>query len=295
MATHIKTVMLIGAGGNLGPLVLAEFLKSTFDITVLAREASTSTYPKNITIAKSDFSASSLTEIFKGQDALISIVGPSAFADQKKIVDAAIAAGVKIFIPSEYGSDTRNPEVLKIAPILAGKRTLVEYLESQQDRITWTALIPGLFADWGITHGFLQYDIPSKSALVWDDGNVPVSMSTQPQVGRALVAILENPSATANQYVYVSSYTVTANEMVTALEKATGSKWNVRKIDLEQSLSEAKENLSRGQTGLDVIRDLIRAACYSQEAYCDFRKFLWNDRLGLKEESLEVVIKGLIE
>ncbi|EGE79382.2 hypothetical protein BDDG_02321 [Blastomyces dermatitidis ATCC 18188] len=70
-----------------------------------------------------------------------------------------------------------------------------------------------------------------------------MSMLTQPQVGRALVAILEHPSATANQYVYVSSYTVTASEMVTVLEKATGSKWNARKIDPKQTLSEANEKL----------------------------------------------------
>ncbi|KKZ68496.1 hypothetical protein EMCG_05855 [[Emmonsia] crescens] len=295
MATQIKTVMLIGAGGNLGPPVLDEFLKSTFDITVLAREASTSIYPTNTKVVKSDFSAHSLTEIFKDQDAVISIVGPSAFAEQKKIVDAAIAAGVKIFIPSEYGNDTKNPKVLEIAPLLAGKRALVEYLESQQDKITWTALITGPFADWGITHHFLQYDILRKSAIVWDDGNVPVSQSTQQQVGRALVAILEHPSETANHYVYVSSYTVTANEILTALEKATGSKWKVENINLEQTLSEAKEKVSKGEIDLGVTRDLIRAACYTKEAYCDFRKFLWNDRLGLKEEGLEVVIKRLIE
>ncbi|OJD16384.1 hypothetical protein AJ78_03448 [Emergomyces pasteurianus Ep9510] len=293
MAIQIRTVMLIGAGGNLGPPVLGEFLKSSFDITVLARESSTSAYPTNTKVVKSNFSAYSLTGIFKGQDAVISIVGPSAFTEQKKIVDAAIAAGVKIFIPSEYGSDTKNPKVLEIAPVLAGKRKLVEYLEQQQDKITWTALIPGLFADWGITHGFLQYDIPSKSAIVWDDGDVPVSQSTQQQVGRALVAILKHPSETANQYVYTSSYTVTANEILTALEKVTGSKWKVEKINLERALCAAKERVAKGEVDLEVIRDLIRAACFTKEAYCDFRKLSWNDRLGLKEESLEDVIKGL--
>lgn len=122
-----------------------------------------------------------------------------------------------------------------------------------------------------------------------------MSQSTQQQVGRALVAILEHPSETASQYVYVSSYTVTANEILTALEKATGSKWKVENINLEQTLSEAKEKFSKGEIDLGATRDLIRAACYTKEAYCDFRKFLWNDRLGLKEEGLEVVIRRLIE
>ncbi|PGH14486.1 hypothetical protein AJ79_02979 [Helicocarpus griseus UAMH5409] len=294
MTSGIKNVILIGAGGNLGPAVLAEFLNSNFDVTVLARETSTSTYPAGTKVTRSDFSAQSLTEVFKGQDAVISIVGPTGFAEQNKFVDAAIAAGVKVFIPSEYGSDTKNPEVLKIAPVLAGKRTLVEYLETQQDKISWMVVIAGPFADWGIQNEFLQYDIPSKSAVIWDDGDVPVTQSTLSQIGRALVAILGHPSETANQYVYISSYTATANEIVAAFEKATGVKWDVQTISLEQTLAAAKEKFSKGEINHDVIMDLIRAACYSKEGYCDIRKNLWNGRLGLKEEGLEAVIKGLL-
>ena len=53
-------------------------------------------------------SAKSLKAAFQGQDAVISLVGGTALGDQNKLIDAAIAAGVKRFLPSEYGSDTTN-------------------------------------------------------------------------------------------------------------------------------------------------------------------------------------------
>ncbi|KAK2731798.1 hypothetical protein FQN55_004455 [Onygenales sp. PD_40] len=295
MTSQIESVTLIGAGGNLGPSILAEFIKSSFQVTVLARETSTATYPPGVKVVKSDFSPISLTNNFTDQDAVVSIVGPEGFDDQRKVVDAAIAAGVKWFIPSEFGSDTNNPKVLEIAVMLAGKRKLVEYLETQQDKISWTVVIPGPFADWGIEHGFLQYDIPNKTAVIWDEGDVPVTQSTLAQIGRATVAVLEHPSETANQYVYISSYTATANDILAALESATGSKWNVQKVDLQEKLAEERVKAKQGEMVHETVRNIIRAACYSKEGYCDFRENLWNDRLGLKEESLEAVIQGLVE
>lgn len=59
------------------------------------------------TFATSDYTYESLVEIFTGQEAVVSAVaaGPP-IAAQKGMVDAAIQAGVRRFIPSEYGSSS---------------------------------------------------------------------------------------------------------------------------------------------------------------------------------------------
>jgi uncharacterized protein YbjT (DUF2867 family) len=145
----IKNVVLIGAGGNLGPSILTEFLKSSFTVTVLSREDSKSTFPSEAKVVKTDYSPESLAKAFDGQDAVISIVGNAGFADQTKIIDAAVAAGVKRFVPSEFGSDTDNSDVRAIVPIFNGKKQVVDYLKGKEsDTFSWTALITGPFFDW---------------------------------------------------------------------------------------------------------------------------------------------------
>lgn len=78
----------------------------------------------------------------------MSIVGGSALGDQNILVDAAVAAGVKRFLPSEYGSDTTNPGVSKAVPVAAAKVGAVEYVKSKGDKIEWSSIITGPFFDW---------------------------------------------------------------------------------------------------------------------------------------------------
>lgn len=78
---------------------------------------------------------------------MISIVGNAGLAFQQKLIDAAVDAGVKRFIPSEFGNNTADDRVRALAPLLDGKKANVDYLKERQDRLTWTALITGPFFD----------------------------------------------------------------------------------------------------------------------------------------------------
>ena len=90
-----------------------------------------------------------------GQDAVVSAVGPLGTEIQKTVVDAAIAAGVRRFVPSEYGYDTSNwpgGMIGEIAFAMKPKKEVLEYLVQKTGeegcRLTWTGVGSGAFLDW---------------------------------------------------------------------------------------------------------------------------------------------------
>ena len=92
-----------------------------------------------------------LLEAFKNQDAVILTLGFVSFETNKKIIDASIKAGVKRLMPTEYGSDTANPQLVELIPVYQDKVNVTEYLKSQEAKgLTWTALVTGPFIDWSV-------------------------------------------------------------------------------------------------------------------------------------------------
>lgn len=93
----------------------------------------------------------SLKAALAGQDAVVSAIASAAVGpQQQKLADAAYAAGVRRFVPSEYGLNNRLVRGLPIGKILAGKTRLVDDLQGKAERdprFSWTGLSTGLFFD----------------------------------------------------------------------------------------------------------------------------------------------------
>jgi uncharacterized protein YbjT (DUF2867 family) len=102
-----------------------------------------------VTVFKTEISEEGLEAAFKGQDAVISAVGATGFDQQKKFVDAALRAGVKRFIPSEFSANSQNEAVLQLLPLFAHKKELIEYLRSKEaEGLTWTGIATSGLFDW---------------------------------------------------------------------------------------------------------------------------------------------------
>jgi hypothetical protein len=113
---------------------------------VLVGEGSDKTFPDNVKVARANFdSFDSLKSAFQDQDAVISLVASDVLSSQTKLIDAAIAAGVKRYIPSEFGSNTADPRAVEAVPFFKGKVDIQEYLKSKKDDISQTTLITGPF------------------------------------------------------------------------------------------------------------------------------------------------------
>lgn len=170
----------------------------------------------------------------------------------------------------------------------------VDYLKSKEDVISWSSIITGPFFDWGLKSGFLGFNIPSKTATIYDGGKATVSATNLDQIGLATVKVLEKADLTKNQYVYISGFQKSQADILAALEKISGTKWTVINKDVKETIAGGRAKLGRGD--FSGIPDLIAGAMYETElGLGDFSSAgLWNDKLDLPPASFEDTIRGVL-
>lgn len=123
-------------------------------MTALTRAESSATFPSSVIVKKVDYSSSSsIAEALKGQDAVVSTIATLALTAQNTLVEEAIKAGVKRFIPSEFGLNTQRVTG-GVEKILGAKIALQEHLgkaAAANPSFSWTGVATGLFFDWVCT------------------------------------------------------------------------------------------------------------------------------------------------
>jgi hypothetical protein len=120
---------------------------SSITVSALSRADSSAKFPVGVNVIRTDYTSTSLESALAGQDVIISMLGDAGMPTQKRIVDAAITAGVQRIFPSEFGCRTYIDKIVDLMPYFEPKRDLINYLRTKEDRITWTALIPNPFFD----------------------------------------------------------------------------------------------------------------------------------------------------
>jgi hypothetical protein len=151
--TALRKVIIVGAGGtNIGHHVARTLAADpSFELSILSRASSKSTYPSNATIITVPDKAGheDYVKALQGQDTVVSALGFEGLPTEKAIIDAAIEAGVKRFMPSEYGMDNTNPASQNLSPVFKLKAGIIEYLKSKESTgLTWTAVPTGMWLDW---------------------------------------------------------------------------------------------------------------------------------------------------
>ena len=127
--SSIKTVAVAGAG-SLGKVVVEELVAGGFSVTALTRSDSKDV-PSGVKTQQVDYSnPESLEKALQGQDAVVSTITTAGAEAQASLMDAAIAAGTKRFIPSEFGCDLSNPKA-RALPAYKNKVQIEEDLEKK--------------------------------------------------------------------------------------------------------------------------------------------------------------------
>ncbi|KAI8931428.1 hypothetical protein NX059_011756 [Plenodomus lindquistii] len=295
-----KNVLLIGAGGSLGtPMLNAFAARPDYTVTILTRNDSTATFPPGARVIKAIYvSLNSLIAAFKDQDVVISLIGGHALNTQFLFIEAAVRAGVKHFIPSEFGPNSRNEEFAKINDVvLPARAAVVDFLKSKEGqgagRLRWTSVICGGFFEWMLYDGMLGFDLPNRHVTLIDGGNSPATFTTLVLLGKAVVAILDHADQTANHYVFTESFTVSPKEMLEWVEKVDGKKWSVSHTTYEKVLATGRKAIENGD--LFGIKDLTRSAAFGRLGLGDERgNGFWNERLSLEKEDLEEEVRKVL-
>ncbi|KAF9880713.1 hypothetical protein CkaCkLH20_01755 [Colletotrichum karsti] len=282
-------IALAGATGNLGGPILKVLLEAGFHVTALTRNGGNlSRLPihPSLEIVEVDVNSfESLLPALAGIDVVISCLATLAIGGQKPLIDAAVSAEVKVFIPAEFGMDSANPLCAQL-PVCAPKVAVQEYLlkkSRENPAFTFTAIANGLFLDWGLQNGLI-IDLKDHTAILYNGGDVPFSATTLADVATAVLGVIRNRSQTANRVVYIHSALVTQNQLIEYAKDVDGMDWSTSVKDTEELRRECLAELAKGSDA-DVDAAML-GFCFcgslSRDYGCDFSSKLDNTLLGVK-------------
>lgn len=239
--------------------------------------------PTGVKVIDVDYnSIDSLEAAFHGQDVVVSTVGAEGILGQKVIIDAAIKAGVKRFIPSDFGALTTDPAAANL-PIHIPLVEIQNYLKSKAEAglIEYTIFSVGAFADFVIAYD-VAFDWKNKSAQLWDDGRHQFSSTTLAGIGKAVVGSIRNPGLSRNRNLFVHELVLTQAQLVELAKKYSplGTKWNVTRVNGKDEYAKL-EQLVKEKPEYPNIMALVKAAMLSGTFKAHY-KHVDNDIVGLK-------------
>ena len=283
-----------------------------FNITALTRPESTSELSPSIKVAKaSNDDHEALVSALRGQDVLLITLSVTAPQDTEgKLIRAAAEAGVPWVMPNHWGCDVSLEDVVKDVPGF-GKVVQAQKDITAAGASSFLSLATGFWYEWSLAiPPSFGFDFPSKTATFFDDGETPMSISTWPQVGRAVTALLSLPIKPEddnaerclenfkNKTIFINSFTMSQKDMFDSVLRVTGDKpedWTINKEPARERYASAVEALQGGDRMAYVrmmyTRLFFDDGCGNFEA----RRGVSNEILGLPKEDLDEATVRAIE
>lgn len=270
-----------------------------FNVTIVTRQSSSSTFPDFLNVIKADYSSvDDLTSVLKGQDAVVSTVGQAGLEGQSMFIKAAVAAGVKSFIPSDFGCDLSNAKSAGL-PVFLSKVPIHKQLQeaaAANANFTYTSVVNNAFLDWGVEKGFLL-NWKESTPKLYDNGDNLFSATTLATVGKAVVGVLSHPEETKNRTVRVKDVDITQKQLLDIVKKVQPSRQytaaiNINTADLEKS---SNESAAKGVFGEEVIYGWLFRSVFGPPEYGAHFKVVDNKLFGIEEKTeaeLEEVVKA---
>lgn len=230
-------------------------------------------------------------------DVVISSVPTPRLATEKIWMQAAIAAGVKRIVPSEYSTNLET-EASKSLPIVKDKLEIRAYVEGlvKEGKIEWSSVNNGPFFIPGLwTGGFMGPNLKTSTTIYHDGGEAFVATSTLDRIGEGVARSLlpENAEKTKNKPVYVYSTALSEKKMTQIVSKLSGTEFKVDNQTLKSAMDVGYKGLELGNYGM--VMAFYIPFCFQAEYGGDFRKQAMNEELGLNEMSeseVENMVKG---
>jgi len=247
----------------------------------------------NKSVARRDFlrgavaGASALAAAFKNAniDVVVSALPKPRLASDEIWMNAAVSAGVKRIVPSEYSTNLENEKARKL-PIVTDKVEIRSFVEglAKEGKLEWTSVNNGPFmAPFVWLSGWMGPGLKKKVTTYHDGGEKIVGTTSLERIGEAVAKVLlpEYSAATKNQPVYVYSTGMSEKKMTGIVEKISGAKFEEVNVGVEEVTKVAFEAFQKGD--MSKMMYFYVAFCYGEGYGGDFRGMAWNERLGLKE------------
>lgn len=311
--SSIKNVIIAGATGSVGtPILKALLNEPSLNITILTRASSSAKFPANIPVKEvsDDFTVAELTQAFKGQDAVVVAISTTPVTKEGRdglafrLIDAAVAAGIKRFIPSEYGANNLDPRARSLVPVYDRKGEMLEYLitkaKESNGALTWSSIACGSWLDWALdpsrSGNFLGIDIKARTARVYDSGRARYAITSSSNTGLAVVRALLKPELSENKQIFLADFITTTRDIIESLERQTGETFTIEQKDSATEIKVLREKFNAGDFNATYPLLGISFGADVDIGY-DFEKEqkVWNVDLGLPKATLDETVKAAVE
>jgi NmrA-like family len=213
-----KTILVAGGTGNLGERIIKALIKRGAEVRAIVRNGSepekiaklTELGAKVVTVDMSD--VEQLKQACQGVSCVVSALAglhETIVDSQIKLLDAAIAAGVTRFIPSDYSSDfTKLPAGENRNFDL--RKEFHQYLDKSP--IAATSILNGAFADI-LGYGTPVYNVKNYSVGYWGDkSDWKIDFTTMDDTADYTAAAAID--STTPRILRIASFQISPNELV---------------------------------------------------------------------------------
>jgi len=221
-----QTITLAGVGGDLGGRIARALVAQGADVRALVRVGiAHRDLPSGVTPVAVDYADSrSLASACEGAACLVSALNglePVIFEAQGRVLDAAVAAGVPRFIPSDFSldftrtrpGDNRNLDL---------RRRFMDRVDRTPIRAT--SILNGAFADLLTGEAPIVLQKPRR-ILYWGDADEPLDFTAKDDVARYTAAVALDPDAP--RILRIAGDTVTPRALAAIMTDLTGRRYGL--------------------------------------------------------------------
>ncbi len=279
-----RVILVAGATGNLGERIVKALLQKEAEVRILVRPTSDTekinslqklgakVYSVNMT------NVQEIAEVCKGVDCVVSALSglEDVIVDaQKVLLDAAVTAGVRRFIPSDFSLDFTNLPAGKNRN-LDFRRTFHTYLDTKE--IAATTIFNGPFAD------LLKGEMPmilfkQKKILHWGNADYRMDFTTMDDTAEFTANVALDPSTP--RFLRIAGDQITARELAATMSDITGNKFRLFRpgglgllgiiTNIAKTIAPGKKELYPAWQGMQYMRDMLdekgKIDIYDNERY----------------------------
>ncbi|KAJ2081324.1 hypothetical protein H4R24_002443 [Coemansia sp. RSA 988] len=179
--------------------------------------------------------AEAFSQTFADIDTVLSAVGLAGVLDQTPMIDGAIQAGVRWFIPSEFGVAHYASVWMPFTSPLASKSTIEQYLaeNARPKGLAYTIVYTGLALDY-LDPRSLGLKLNKKATTLVGRGGTPISFTAMGDVVRLVAEIVQRPTEMQNRTIRYTGSTNKLRDLVKIVTKSDRG-LNVKIVCIEEA------------------------------------------------------------